>query len=113
SDVKGFRDGKNDPGDDVGLWTSVALDADGNPGVAYYDATHHGLKYAHLGADGAWTVTAVKTGSGNSDYGLYAKLAFAGGAPNIAFHFAEPSDTAFTSGVRLAVGADTAGSSWT
>ncbi len=111
-DAKGFRDGKNEPGDDVGLWTSVALDTDGNPGVAYYDATHHALKYAHLGADGAWTVSTVKPGSGNNDYGLYAKLAFVGGAPNIAFHYAEPTDMAFTTGVRLAVGIDAAGSQW-
>ncbi len=111
-DPTGFRDGKINPGDDVGLWTSIALDGDGNPGVAYYDVTHHALKYAHAGSDGTWTITTVKAGATGTDYGAYAKLAFVNGAPTIAFHFVEPSDMGLLSGVRLATGADTAGSSW-
>jgi hypothetical protein len=111
-DPKGFRDGKTESGDDVGMWTSIALASDGQPAVAYYDDTNRALKYAHASADGSWKITTVKSGAKGTSYGTYAKLAFVGGKPNIAFHFAEPSPMGFVSGVRLAIGADADGSSW-
>ncbi len=110
-DPKGFRDGKTESGDDVGLWTSIALDAAGNPGVAYYDITHHALKYAYL-SEGAWRTTTVQSGPKGSDYGLYAKLNFIGGKPVIAFHYVEANNDKVVSGVRLGTGGDAAGSAW-
>ncbi|MBM4357128.1 MAG: hypothetical protein FJ096_03375 [Deltaproteobacteria bacterium] len=110
-DPLSFRGGKTESGDDVGLWTSIALDAAGNPGVAYYDVTHRALKYAHAEGD-AWSVTTVQFGPTGSDYGSYAKLRFVGGRPVIAYHFIESQMSGIVSGVRLATGADVGGSSW-
>ena len=36
-DTAGFRGGQFEPGEDVGLWTSIAIDDDNNPAVAYFD----------------------------------------------------------------------------
>ncbi|MFQ5885244.1 MAG: hypothetical protein ACE5IO_09115, partial [Thermoplasmata archaeon] len=35
-----------DAADDVGLWTSLALDVDGCPHIAYFDWTNADVKYA-------------------------------------------------------------------
>ncbi|MBM4373639.1 MAG: hypothetical protein FJ095_01030 [Deltaproteobacteria bacterium] len=110
-DPQGFRGGKTDSGDDVGQWTSIALDATGAPGVAYYDATNRALKYAHATTDG-WSVTTVQSGASGSDYGTYAKLAFLNGRPTIAYHFIEAGSGGAVSGVRLATGSDAAGGAW-
>jgi hypothetical protein len=102
-DPKGFRGGRIDPGFDVGLWTSIAIDEQGNPGVAYYDATNKALKYAHLDG-GTWTNTFVQNGNGN--FGHHAKLHFVAGAPTIAYGFIEITDGNVQSGVRLALGSN-------
>ncbi len=110
-DPTGFRNGKIESGDDVGLWTSIAVEAGGGLGVAYYDVTNHALKYAHF--DGTrWTVSTVQSGATGSDYGTYAKLKFLGGKPVIAYHFIEAASAGITSGVRLATGNDATGASW-
>ncbi len=99
----GFRGGQTESGDDVGLWTSVALDGKGNPAVAYYDRTHKALKFAqHDGK--AWHVITVQQKE-QSDLGRYAKLLFMNGNPVIAYLAMEPGgdNGAIVSGVRLAV----------
>ncbi|MBW2453924.1 MAG: hypothetical protein JRI68_05420 [Deltaproteobacteria bacterium] len=102
-DPKGFRGGQIEAGDDVGLWTSIAIDGAGKPGVAYYDATHAGLKYAH--ADGGWSTTVVQQPAELGDIGRYAKLLYVDGLPVIAYLFIEPgADGAIRSGVRVARG---------
>ncbi|WP_437760175.1 hypothetical protein [Sorangium sp. So ce1389] len=102
-DVRGFRAGQTDPGEDVGLWTSIAIGPDGEPAVAYYDRTNRGLKFAQKQGD-TWAVSSVQQAS-NSDIGRYAKLLFVKGLPVIAYLAMEPGeDGAVTSSVRLATG---------
>ncbi len=113
-DPQGLRGGQTEPGEDVGLWTSIAIDSDGNPAVAYYDVTHRALRYAHL-EGGRWAVNVVQEVEG-SNIGRYAKLLFSNGKPIIAFQFTEPGQGgAMRSGVRVATAssAKTAGQQWT
>jgi hypothetical protein len=62
---------------------SLAVDGQGHPGIAYYDATHLDLKYAHF--DGAgWSVQTVDA---YRTVGQFPSLAFDGsGAPVIAYY---------------------------
>ncbi|MFO0588538.1 MAG: hypothetical protein U0441_38825 [Polyangiaceae bacterium] len=109
-DPDGFRGGVTDPGDDVGLWTSIAANDKGTLGVAYYDRTNRALKFALQ--DGAgWKVNTVQQVQ-TSDIGRYAKLLWLNGAWNIAFLAIQPGDAgAVTSGVRVATSSD--GAAWT
>lgn len=105
-DPTGFRGGQTEAGDDVGLWTSLAVDDAGNPAVAYYDVTNRALRYAYATqADGVvWNAVEVQKIEGG-DVGRYAKLLFVAGKPVIAYHFTEPGDGGlFKSGVRVASG---------
>jgi hypothetical protein len=82
-DVNGFRGGQTEPGDDVGIWTSMALDSKGNPAVAYYDRTNRALKLAKF--DGtAWAISTVD-GKADADSGRYAKIVAVGGNFVIAY----------------------------
>ncbi len=109
-DVNGFRGGVTDPGDDVGLWTSIAANDSGGLAVAYYDRTNRSLKVAVQGDEG-WTVSTVQQ-KDTSDLGRYAKIAWINGAWTIAFLAMEPGEGgAVTSGVRVATSSN--GSSWT
>ncbi len=100
--LKGFRGGQTSPGDDVGLWTSVALDpSSGQPAVAYYDRTNKALKFARFNGT-AWEVSFVDNGSDN-DVGRYAKLVYDGNTAKIAFLAIDSAADGFlTSRVRLA-----------
>ncbi|HZO12522.1 MAG TPA: hypothetical protein VFB62_04670, partial [Polyangiaceae bacterium] len=103
-DPQGFRGGQTEQGDDVGLWTSIAIAPDGNPAVAYYDATNHALRFTQRGPDGSWQAGEVQRVE-RGDVGRYAKLAFIGGQAHIAYLFIEPGEAgAVKSGVRLARG---------
>jgi len=70
-----------DPG--VGGYASLALDGSGYAHIAYYDATHAGLRYAYQEpGSGAWQVQTVDTGS----VGTHTSLAVsASGQPHIAY----------------------------
>ncbi len=102
--IKGFRGGQTDPGDDVGIWTSVAVDGNGSPAVAYYDRTHHALKYAEY-TGVAWEASTVESVM-NGDVGKYAKLHLDDNDnPVITYLAVEPATTGFvTSKVRIASG---------
>lgn len=98
----GFRGGQTDAGDDVGIWTSLALDGKGNPAVAYHDRTNRALKFAQF--DGkAWRTTTVQR-KDQADLGRYAKLLFINGNPAIVYLAMEAGGDggAIVSGVRLA-----------
>ena len=84
NDPNGWRGGDSDPGPDVGLWTSIQLDANSHPMVAYYDATNAALKFASSSDGVTWATHTVYSNTG-SDIGKYAKLLVVGGKPAIAY----------------------------
>jgi hypothetical protein len=101
-DVNGFRGGQVESGEDVGLWTSIALDKAGNPAVAYYDRTNKALKLARF--DGAaWAVSTVD-GKAGEDIGRYAKIVALNGTFVIAYGTIAPGgdNGALVSTVRVA-----------
>ncbi len=77
---------------DVGWYTSLALDASGGIHISYYDFTHGDLKYAYRPSGGSWTTTTVDSGTLDdfgfaADVGSYSSLAVDGsGAVNISYH---------------------------
>jgi hypothetical protein len=103
-DVTGFRGGQTAPGDDVGLYTSIAVDGAGQPVIAYYDRTHRALKLARR-AGGVWSAHTVAGGAG--DHGRHAKLLPHAGGFVIAYLaiVAGGTDGALISKVRLATSA--------
>jgi hypothetical protein len=85
-----WRDGLTDPGPDVGLWTSIQVDASGNPMLSYYDATNSALKFASSQDGGkTWSSHTVMQAA-SSDIGRYSKLAILSGVPTVAFLVEEP-----------------------
>jgi hypothetical protein len=83
-DPSGWRGGLLDPGPDVGLWTSLALDANGHPMVSYYDATNQAVKFASSVDGKTWSTHAIYANVG-SDVGRYAKMVLVDGLPVVAF----------------------------
>jgi hypothetical protein len=80
-----WRHGETDPGPDVGLWTSIQLDATGSPMVSYYDATNAALKFASSPDGGTtWNIHTVLQAA-QTDAGRYAKMLLVNGNPTIAF----------------------------
>ncbi len=86
-----WRNGESDSGDNVGLYTSMQLTADGRPMVSYYDATNKKLKFALFRGEGGWTTFTVKEAP-NADIGRYSKMQIVGGKPVIAFLQIEPGN---------------------
>ncbi len=84
-----WRNGESDSGDDVGLYTSLQVSADGHPMVSYYDATNKKLKFA-IEKDG-WQIITIKE-QANADIGRYSKMILVGGKPVIAFLQIEPGN---------------------
>ncbi len=113
-DITGFRYGITDPGDDVGLWTSIAVEG-GAVRVAYYDAKNRALKFAAQNGD-QWAIHTVEQVT-NADVGRYAKLKYVGGQPVIAYMVIRPgADGAAESALRVATGttsAPAAAGEWT
>jgi MYXO-CTERM domain-containing protein len=94
ADQTGWRTGIEEPGDDVGLWTSMVLDSSDHPMVAYYDATNHQLKFAHY--DGSnWNISVVSQKAG-ADQGRYVKMILVSGKPVVAFLDMEAGNGGYT-----------------
>lgn len=85
-----WRNGESDSGDNVGLWTSIQVAADGHPMVSYYDATNKKLKYA-VETDDGWSIITLKE-QPLADIGRYSKMVLVGGKPVIAFLQIEPGN---------------------
>ena len=67
----GPRGGVDEIGDDVGQYTSLAIDREGHLHIAYHDVTHQQLKYAHgsVEDDGSirWNVVVLDDGRVDSE----------------------------------------------
>jgi hypothetical protein len=86
-DPNGFRGGNGDPGDDVGLYTSMVLDAAGHPIVAYFDRTNGALRVATY--DGTlWASHEVEHQSAGWA-GKFTAMTLVGGSPIIAYQSLE------------------------
>ncbi|MBN2362080.1 MAG: hypothetical protein JXR83_21695 [Deltaproteobacteria bacterium] len=92
-DLGSWRGGQDRPGDDVGRWSSLTIDARGQPAVAYYDATHRALKYAAY--DGAsWSVHHLFA-QPDCDAGRYGRMLLVAGKPVVAFQAIDFGDRGF------------------
>jgi hypothetical protein len=87
-----IRGGVRAPGDDIGLYTSIAVAADSTPLVSYYDVTHASLRFA-IRSGGTWKTMVVDEGApiseeiGGEDAGRYSALTInpIDGKPGIAY----------------------------
>jgi len=110
------RGGIRDSGDDVGLYTSIALSGS-EPVVAYYDKTNTSLRFASR-AGGQWKTMVVDAGVANmKDIGKYTAISVdATGRPGIAYLAIITDGRTARTEVRFAqakVTAPAAASDWT
>jgi len=97
-----YRNGIADKGEDVGMYTSIAVGADGGPMVTYFDRDKASLKFAHKGSAG-WEIHAIEEGSGTlSEFsgelvGMYTAITLRNddGRPGVAYlaHIADANGT--------------------
>ncbi len=88
ADRDGWRKGEDEPGDNVGLHTSIQLDPRGRPMIAYYDNTKKSLRFARIdGGFASYSITEVKQGFNR---GRYAKQLIVGGRPVVIYSGFEP-----------------------
>lgn len=100
----GWRKGVSKAGDDVGTYTDIAVGADGNPVISYYDADNKSLKFAQRTTSG-WSSHTVALPSGADEIvGTFTSIVIWNGKPAIAFLHTNISDGAsgFKSEVKMA-----------
>jgi hypothetical protein len=80
-----YRHGVSDPGPDVGQYTSIALDKDGHPRIAYYSVTDNAVKLA-LGPHPFRTVMVDSSSTKGVKVGLWTAISLDGyDVPQIAY----------------------------
>ncbi|MCG3173937.1 MAG: hypothetical protein GMKNLPBB_02149 [Myxococcota bacterium] len=88
-DPKGPRKGVSEAGDNVGEYSSIAVDKNGGVHIAYYDRTNGDLKYAR-GSGDTWSVHAVDS---EGDTGVMPDITIGpDGFPRIAYFMAKSAD---------------------
>ena len=87
-----FRHGIAAKGEDVGMYTSIAVAPDGTPEVTYFDRDTGSLRFASRGPDGTWTHHVIEQGSGELGetgalIGMYTSLTLRtdNGNPGVAY----------------------------
>jgi hypothetical protein len=104
-DPSSWRRGESDSGDNVGLWTSIQISAEGRPLVSYYDVTNKRLKLAF--EDGGWQSFVLREAAG-ADIGRYSKMRIVDGKPVVAYQHVEAGDGGFMRGKIVLARARTA-----
>lgn len=80
-------DGGSGPSPHVGMWTSLALDAEGNPVIAHFDKAEGSLRVARRSADGAWSAQEARPGvSPEAGAGSFARLFIDGSTEYIVYY---------------------------
>ena len=98
-----IRGGVEDDGPNVGMYTSIAVAADGTVYVSYYDVDRGALKLAIRGLDGTYALSDVELanavgdpGSSTNSVGMYTSISFdQSGQPGIAYlaHLSDGTNT--------------------
>ncbi len=97
-----YRNGIAEKGEDVGMYTSIGVGADGGPMVTYFDRDKASLKFAHKGS-GGWEIHTIEEGSGELGefsgelVGMYTAITLRSddGRPGVAYlaHIADANGT--------------------